>query len=199
MVVSLSKRRVDRTFLIFNSVMIVIKNKRCSQEKLLKEYPEAIIIDVTSKGEGEWQKLSPFYPHGGIPVPFSDGITSMSVEGIWQGLKVFESSDIDRNSFRNGTMKGIKRTVRTKGKCLGHRKGINGKELLGYIDARKEIYVPTYFWMLENKCGEQIKKLRIMSQSKPVILLDYETNDDVENPNKPLSHASLLKNYIENF
>ena len=178
--------------------MIIIKNKRCSQEKLLKEYPEAIVIDVTSKGEGEWQKLSPFYPHGGIPVPFSDGVTSMSVEGIWQGLKVFESSDIDRNSFRNGTMKGIKRTVRTNGKCLGHRKGINGKELLGYIDARKEIYVPSYNWVLENKCQEQIKKIRIMSQSKPVILLDYDTNDDIENPTKPLSHASLIRDFINN-
>ena len=178
--------------------MIIIKNKRCSQEKLLKEYPEAIIIDVTSKGEGEWQKLSPFYPHGGIPVPFSDEVTSMSVEGIWQGLKVFESTDIDKNSFRNGTMKGIKRTNRTNGKCLGHRKGVNGKELLGYIEARKEIYVPSYNWVLENKFQEQIKKIRIMSQSKPVILLDYDTNDDVENPTKPLSHASLIKKLIEN-
>lgn len=177
--------------------MIIIKNKRCSQEKLLKEYPGAIIIDVTSKGEGEWQKLSPFFPHGGIPVPFSNGATSMSVEGIWQGLKVFESSDIDRNSFHNGTMKGIKRTVRTNGKCLGHRKGINGKELLGYIDARKEIYVPSYNWVLENKCQEQINRIRIMSQSKTVILLDYDTNDDVENPTKPLSHASLIKKFIE--
>ena len=177
--------------------MIIIKNKRCSQDKLIKEYPEAIIIDVTSKGEGEWQRLSPFFPHGEIPVPFSEGATSMSVEGIWQGLKVFESTDIDRNSFLNGTMKGIKRTVRTNGKCLGHRKGINGKELLGYIDARKEIYVPSYNWVLKNKCQEQIKKIRIISQSKPVILLDYDTNDDVENPTKPLSHASLIKKFIE--
>lgn len=177
--------------------MILVKNKRCSQEKLLKEFPEAIIIDVTSKGEGEWQKLSPFYPHGGIPVPFSEGTTSMSVEGIWQGLKVFETGDVDRSSFRNDTMKGIKRTVRTNGRCLGHRKGVNGKDLLGYIEARKEIYVPSYFWMLENKCSDQIKKLRIMSQFKPVILLDYDTNSDLEDPKKPLSHASLICKYIE--
>ena len=163
----------------------------------MKDFPGAIIIDVTSKGEGEWQKLSPFYPHGGIPVPFSEGVTSMSVEGVWQGLKVFETGDIDPSSFKNGTMKGIKRTVRTNGKCLGHRKGVNGKELLGYIDARKEIYVPTYFWMLENKCQGQIKKLEIMSQSKPVILLDYDTNADLEDPKKPLSHGSLICRYIE--
>ena len=36
--------------------MIIIKNKICSQDKLIKEYPEAIIIDVTSKVEGEWQR-----------------------------------------------------------------------------------------------------------------------------------------------
>lgn len=177
--------------------MIIIKNRRCSEEKLLKEYPEAIIIDVTSKGEGEWQKLSPFYPHGKIPVPFSEGVTSMSVEGVWQGLKVFETSDVDRTSFGNSTMKGIKRTVRTNGKCLGHRKGVKGGELLGYIDARKLIYLPSYYWVLDNKCQDQVKKIRIMSQSKPVILLDYDTNDDIENPSKPLSHASLIKRYIE--
>lgn len=178
--------------------MIIVKNKRCSQEKLLKEFPGAIIVDVTSKGDEEWRKLSPFYPHGGIPVPFSEGLTSMSVEGIWQGLKVFESGDVDRSSFRNDSMKGIKRTVRTNGKCLGHRKGVNGNTLLGYIEARKEIYVPSYFWMLENKCGEQINKLRIISQSKLVILLDYDTNADIEDTKKPLSHASLICSYIKN-
>lgn len=177
--------------------MIIVKNKRCSKEKLLKEFPDAVIIDVTSKGEGEWQRLSPFFPHGGIPVPFSEPLTSMSVEGVWQGLKVFESHDVDRASFRNASMKGIKRTVRTNGRCLGHRKGVAGDQILGYIDARKEIYLPTYLWMLENKCGEQIKKLRLISKSRPVILLDYETNADVNDPRKPLSHASLICKFIE--
>lgn len=177
--------------------MIIIKNKRCSVEKLKKEFPGCIIIDVTSKGAGEWQRLSPFYPHGGIPVPFSERVTSLSVEGIWQGLKVFENEDIDRSSFRNATMKGIKRTVRTHGRCLGHRKGVNGTELLGYIEARKQIYVPSYFWMLETKCADQVKKIRIMAQSRPVILLDYDTNDDIDNWSKPLSHASLIKKFID--
>ena len=39
------------------------------------------------------QKLSPFYPHGGIPVPFSEGVTATCVEAVWQGLKVFESAE----------------------------------------------------------------------------------------------------------
>lgn len=178
--------------------MLLVKNKRCSIQKLLKEYPGCIIIDVTSKGPEEWRKLSPFYPHGGIPVPFSSGLISMSVEGIWQGLKVFENEDIDPSSFRNATMKGIKRTTRTHGRCLGHKKGVNSSEFLGYIEARKLIYLPTYFWMLENKCSDQITKLRIMSQSRPVILLDYDTNANIDDPSKPLSHASLICTFIEN-
>ena len=177
--------------------MLIVKNKRCSVEKLKKDYPGCIIIDVTSKGEGEWRKLSPFYPHGDIPVPFSEGFTSKSVEGIWQGLKVFQGKDVDMSSFRNDTMKGIKRTVRTNGRCLGHRKGIRGSELIEYIDARKQIYVPSYFWMLENKCQELVNKLRIMAQSHPVILLDYDTNSDIEDYRKPLSHASLICRFIE--
>lgn len=178
---------------------IVIKNRRSKRENILKEYHDAYIIDVTSKATDEFQRLSPFYPHGRIPVPFSPGITSMSVEGVWQGLKVFENGDgIDRSCFRNDTMKGLKRTCRTNGRIRGHQKGVNSMEYLEYIDARKQIYVPTYFWMLENRCGEQVKKIRIISKTRTVVLLDYDTNDDIENPAKPLSHASLIKAFIEN-
>lgn len=176
---------------------IVIKNRRSKRENILKEYPDAYIIDVTSKASGEFQRLSPFYPHGGIPVPFSPGVTSMSVEGVWQGLKVFENgTGVDRSCFRNDTMKGLKRTCRTNGPVKGHRKGVNGTEYLDYIEARKQIYVPTYFWMLENRCAGQVEKIRIISKTRTVVLLDYDTNDDMTNPAKPLSHASLIKRYI---
>ena len=37
----------------------------------------------------------------------------------------------------------------------------------------------------------------IDSKNKPVVLLDYNTNPDVYNPKSPLSHASLIKAYIE--
>jgi hypothetical protein len=54
----------------------------------------------------------------------------MSVEGIWQGLKVFEKADVDPATLQIATMKGIKRTVRTFGKVLGHRAGLAGDRLL---------------------------------------------------------------------
>ena len=39
--------------------------------------------------------------------------------------------------------------------------------------------------------------IRIISKNKPVELLDYNTNPDVNNPKSALSHASLIKAYIE--
>ena len=177
--------------------MIVVESKRKKPATILKKYPDAILADVTSGAKDGLVKLSPFYPHGGIPVPFSEGYTATCVEAIWQGLKVFESCDIDVQMFQNDTMKNIKRTVRRFGKPLGHRKGVNGTELLGYIEARKQIYIPTYKWELENKVASIIEKMREASKTKTIVLLDYDTNADVDNPKKPLSHASLIKAYVE--
>jgi len=177
--------------------MIIIESKRKKPATILKKYPNAILADVTSSAKGGLIKLSPFYPHGGIPVPFSDGYTATCVEAIWQGLKVFEGADVDVQMFQNDTMKNIKRTVRRFGKPLGHRKGVKGTELLGYIEARKHIYIPTYRWVLENKVPHIIERLREASKTKTIVLLDYDTNSDVENAKKPLSHASLIKAFVD--
>ena len=177
--------------------MIAIESKRSKIKNLLKKYPNAIIADVTSKATDGLVRLSPFYPHGGIPVPFSEGYTAACVEGIWQGLKVFEGEDIDISMFSNDTMKDIKRTVRKHGRVLGHRKGVHGKEILGYVEAKHQIYIPTYQWMLEHKAMDIIERLRKASETKTIVLLDYNTCCDVDDENKPLSHAYLVKAYTE--
>lgn len=177
--------------------MILIESKKKKPENILKNYPDAILCDVTSKATDSLVKLSPFYPHGGIPVPFSEGYTATCVETVWQGLKVFEGCDVDVQLFGNDTMKNIKRTVRKYGAPLGHRKGVNGTELLDYPEARKQIYIPTYRWVLENKVYAIIEKLRRAAGDKTIVLLDYDTNGDVENLKNPLSHASLVKAYAE--
>ena len=186
------------TLILIGKNMIIIESKRKKPATILKKYPDAILADVTSGAKDGLVKLSPFYPHYGIPVPYSEGYTATCVEAIWQGLKVFESCDVDVEMFQNDTMKNIKRTVRRFGKPLGHRKGVNGTELLGYIEARKQIYIPSYKWVLEHKVADIIERLRNASNSgKTIVLLDYDTNDDVENVKKPLSHASLIKAYVE--
>lgn len=177
--------------------MIIIESKRKKLENILKKYPGAILADVTSNANDELVKLSPFYPHGDIPVPYTEGMTASCVEAIWQGLKVFEGDNVDISLFSNDRMEGLKRTVRKFGKPLGHRKGVYGKELLGYVEARKQIYIPTYQWVLEHKVKDIVERLKEIAKAKTLILLDYATNCDVDDASKPLSHAALIKAYIE--
>ncbi len=179
--------------------MIYIANKRRKLESIKKQYPDAIILDVTSKA-GWAQKLSPFYPHGGIPIPNSGSVTGMSVEGIWQGLKVFESQGVSVSHFHNATMKGLKRTVRSLGKPLGHQYGVSSNELLSYLEARVAIYLPTYKWVLENvqEAKSLVHRIAMKSKETDIVLLDYNTNEDFMNLKSPLSHAALIKLHIEN-
>lgn len=179
--------------------MIITAHKHRKRESLLKQYPGAILADVTSKAEDGLVRLSPFYPHGGIPIPFTEPVqTAASVEGIWQGLKVFEHAGIDRTVLQNTSMQGIKRSVRRYGQPLGHQRGLDSEELLDYMTARREIYLPCYRWMLEHKAMPIIERLRAASQAgKTIILLDYNISEDVDDPSKPLSHAYLVKAYAE--
>lgn len=99
--------------------------------------------------------------------------------------------------FSNDTMKGIKRTVQKHGRVLGHRKGVHGTGILGYVEAKHLIYIPTYRWMLEHKTLDIIERLRMASETKTIVLLDYNTCCDVDDETKALSHAYLVKTYAE--
>ena len=180
--------------------MIYIENKKKRIDKIQEQYPNADILDITSTSEKKYaQMLSPFYPHGHIPVPFSPGMTASCVEAVWQGLKVFQSADVDVELFKNDTMKGLKRTIKRFGAPLGHRKGVNGTELLNYFDARMQIYLPTYKWVLDNVPAVHDIVMRIAERAKTndIIFLDYNTNTDFRDISSPLSHAGLVKLYIE--
>ena len=180
--------------------MIYIENKKRKLEKIKEEYPNAIILDITSSSETRYAKiLSPFYPHGNIPIPFTEGLKATCVEAVWQGLKVFENAGVDFTTFKNDTMRDLKRTVRKYGMPKGHSKGAYSKELLGYFEARMLIYLPTYKWVLDNvpKVHDVIEKIKAQSKIKDIVLLDYNTNIDFRDVSKPLSHAGLVKLYID--
>jgi len=178
---------------------ILIKSRRLSSKHFHSPtYKDAHIIDLTSKAESPWVKFSPFYPIEDIPIPFSNGKTGASVEGIWQGLKVFETTGVDLSKLDNRTMKGLKRTVRKYGTVLGHQKGLDNTELLDYITARQQLYAPMYKWVLDNKLQEELDEIRQLSTKfGTIVLLDYETNGDILDPSRPLSHAYLVKHYLE--
>jgi hypothetical protein len=140
---------------------IVVESRRKKRATIERAWPGALVLEVTSKGEEPWVRFSPFFPHGGIPIPGSPGVFGRSVEGIWQGLKVFEHEDIDPSRWEIADRKGIKRAATsTRGKVRGHRLGVGGDVLLGYRDARHHIYLPAYRWVLEKRLAEQVARLR---------------------------------------
>ncbi|WP_433472230.1 DUF6939 family protein [Spirillospora sp. CA-142024] len=176
---------------------IHLASRRRTVASLAAEFPGAQIIDTTSKAMKPWVRLSPFYPHGGIPVPFCDDVTAQSVEGIWQALKVFDNADVDPAKLQVTTMRGLKRTVPRYGPVRGHRTGLDGARLLDYATARRLIYLPSYRWVLDNRVTDLLERLGQLTDRAEVVLLDYTTNGDITDLTKPLSHAALIRQYIK--
>jgi hypothetical protein len=174
----------------------LVASRRRSRRSLEAAYPGASMVDVTSRAEEPWVRLSPFFPHGGIPVPFTPEMSSASVEGAWQALKVFDSTDVDPAALKITTMSGIKRTVRRNGPVLGHRAGMYGSDILDYRTARQLIFLPTYLWVLQHRAADLVEQLREAGKHADVVLLDYTTNGDVNDLTTPLSHAALLRHHL---
>ena len=175
---------------------VFLASKRRGAASIEAAYPGAVVVDVTSRGPQPWVRLSPFYPHGDIPVPFTHGVTSMSVEGVWQTLKVFMHADVDPAKLAVTAMRGIKRAATSYGPPLGHRRGLHGTVLLGYEHARREIYLPTYRHVLEGPAAAEVARLHELAERGPVVLLDYTLNGDPSDLRTPLSHAALLRRHL---
>ncbi len=175
---------------------LYVASRRRSAASLAAAFPGAAVVDVTSRGPQPWVRLSPFYPHGGIPVPFTPGATSQSVEGVWQALKVFAHADVDESKLRITAMRGLKRGASTYGPPLGHRRGLHGTELLGYQQARREIYLPTFRHVLTGPAAPQVAGLRALAEAGSLVLLDYTLNGDPADLRTPLSHAALIRRHL---
>jgi hypothetical protein len=73
---------------------------------------------------------------------------------------------------------------------------VSGDRLLSYREARYAIYLPSYSWVLEHRLETLLEELRQMETSQTIVLLDYETNTDLEDVTRPLSHAGLIQRYL---
>ena len=90
--------------------MIYVVNKKRGIARILKDFPNADILDITSSSDKRYaQLLSPFYPHGNIPIPNTPELKATCVEAVWQGLKVFANADVDFETFKNDTMHNLKK------------------------------------------------------------------------------------------
>ena len=151
--------------------------------------PEGTLwIDVSSSGDAPYNQLSPFFPHGGIPIPGMGNQRSDSVEGIWQGVKVIRGKIAPR--FFEGS--GQKRS----GKPRGHQFGESSR-LLGLEEARRAIYIPAYEWMLDNCIEPELFEEIIARAFRgiPQFFYDREDNGSI-GKDAPLAHAKVLVDYV---
>jgi hypothetical protein len=125
--------------------------------------------------------------HGGIPVPGMAGTTSDTVEGVWQGLKVIRGDIAPRYFSGSGRKRG--------GKPAGHRLG---KRLLKLVEARQQIYRPTYEWMLENRVDPALIQ-GFLDRARAGItqyVHDVGDNGDIGNSDEGWAHAAVLVQYL---
>ncbi|KAJ1562028.1 hypothetical protein HK405_000629 [Cladochytrium tenue] len=169
--------------------VVVVRSRRTKKATLERDYPGCSIFDVTSKAALPWRRLSPFFPIGNVPVPTEPSTTSLS------GLKVFKNEGCEPGKLKINTLSNLKRgKSASRGPLLGHATGFQPSAtgtLLGYVEARKQIYVPAYLSVLRRLSQTELAELAAARERGPVVLLDYDTNGDVEDTAKPLSHASL--------
>jgi hypothetical protein len=149
---------------------------------------DALVFDVSSYADMPYRQLSPFYPHGGVPIPGMPGRTSDTVEGIWQGLKVIRGEIAPRYFQGEGRKRGGK-------KPSGHR---YGDKLLGIVEARYKIYRVAYEWVLAHRVDPALVRSFLDNARRGLVQYfhDVEDNGDVNNPAAPLAHASLLAQYV---
>jgi hypothetical protein len=94
---------------------------------------------------------------------------------------VFERADVNPATLEIASMRGIKRTTRAFGAVRGHRAGLRGERLLSYAEARREIDLPVYGWVLANRLSNELGQLAALARSSPaLVLLHFETNCDVD-------------------
>jgi hypothetical protein len=147
----------------------------------------SVVHDVSSYADPPYCTLSPMWPHGGIPVPGQPGLTSDTVEGVWQGLKVIRGSIAPRYFSGPGHKRG--------GKPAGH---LLGQRLLKLVEARQQIYRPTYEWMLENRVAPELLAA-FLDQARTGVTQyfhDVGDNGDIGNPNEGWAHAAVLVQYL---
>ncbi len=148
-------------------------------------------IDVSSYGEYPYTLFSPFSysPDYQIPVPGQDNEFACSVESIWQGLKLINGS----TDFRLFGLRPRKR----KGIVQGH---LLGSQVIGLVEARKEIYMPSYFFHVQKNVPQEIKdNLLEKALTDDVLLYDVEENLDIDDDSSPLAHSVFLAMFLNQY
>ncbi|MBD5331289.1 MAG: hypothetical protein HDS00_05240 [Bacteroides sp.] len=136
-----------------------------------------ILININQPINNIFYYLSPFYKYYNIPVINTPKIKEESVYRIWSLLLY--------NYNYNRNIKDIR-----------FKKGLYINDYYTYSSAIKNIFIPTYCWLLENNAYKLVEYLRSQMKSKDIFILNDKSNVNYKTIPMP-SCAYLLKAYIE--
>lgn len=179
---------------------IFIANRNRRPAGLLQEFGRIPKFDVTAlTHDPRLLPLSPFYPHGRIPVAFTDRkLTGVSLEAIWNGLKVFEHEGADFTKFECESRMVVRRPGKQgRGRLLGFQQGsFAERPLLTELEARGYIYAPTFWHILAYRCTATVDFLRTQIERVDIVLLDHSSEHNRRDLEFPLMTSVLLRDYL---
>lgn len=171
---------------------------------------DAIVINTTSRSPDQWSKgLSPFFLG---PVKLYKDYVAKNVENGWQYAKVYEQfleNGEPTEKYFAWAQSGwnssyAQRYPMGKGKKPAY--SYWDGEKLGYIDARKKIYIPLYAQAVKDTKAFRILKY-IYEHEKEIYLWDFDGYDHksvgmsydqvINNPTKTMGHAFVLAMLLE--
>jgi hypothetical protein len=171
------------------------------------------VINTTSHNTYDWQiQLSPFILG---PVDLYDNIISVNMENGWQFSKCY--SEYGSLQDENPTLAYQSWAYRGWNDIKAHRYPLGRDrkplyawwkgEKLGYIEARKKIYIPLYIQAVLKR--EAFIKLKQLHKERDLALFDYDgymsplfeksMEEIINDSSKPMGHAFILKGLLENF
>lgn len=151
-----------------------------------KNWPGAVVLDITLGGGME--KMDPSFPIGMVDIPKCNK-KSLSIMGMWEGLKIFSKKEIvDESYFVSEKKLGKTRNCKSYGKLMGVKVGDDVMEIERAVD---EVFKREYVRTVKERFGKIIEGLKRESEKRDVVLLDYNFEK------YPVSHAVMIKEIIE--
>lgn len=166
-------------------------------------------IDVTSSG-GNGSKFSPFLLG---PVMLYDGLWSKNMENGWQYAKVYQQHENGELDYWKWAEEGWNspRAVRyPMGKGAKPLNSMWAGERLGYIEARRRIYIPLYSQAVRFYSYEAFLDLKDFAfYNKDIVIRDYDAYDHhalnyswedvINDPSRKMGHGFVLAMMLENY
>jgi hypothetical protein len=176
------------------SVLVLDAAKWAAHESLLKKQlgDQAQIVNITYNAAVlPWQKLSPKYGHGSIPVRHCSGRTSMSVEGIFEALKIINgATDETKLTIQDG------KHIRRKGTVAGWSRGFRDVIIQEAV-ARKRYFAEPYKHQLEGPAKREVNLLKkALDRGVKIVILDEHTCPNINDLSQPVSAGHLLKKFL---